>query len=90
MLADDDILPLRQIERNSKIMSISHKESKTFFSQMGPPTLLGGMFVLLGLGLFSITLWEKGFSGLQKGQIFGFALTIILGIALRKTALYRF
>ena len=63
-------------------MSISHKESKTFFSQMGPPTLLGGMFVLLGLGLFSITLWEKGFSGLQKGQIFGFALTIILGIAL--------
>ncbi|MBR4884298.1 MAG: hypothetical protein IKZ33_03180, partial [Lentisphaeria bacterium] len=60
------------------------KSSRTFYSQWGPPTLLGGMFVVLGFSAFIIAALKPGFSGFsdlfQHGAGFAFLAPVALGI----------
>ena len=60
------------------------KSSRTFYSQWGPPTLLGGLFVVLGFSAFIIAALKPGFSGFsdlfQHGAGYAFLTLIALGI----------
>ena len=64
-------------------MTASRKDKKTFFAQWGPPTLLCGMFVALGVFAFIIASLKPGFSFsdlFRHGSGYAFGAQIILGI----------
>ena len=67
-------------------MSDLTKSGKTFYSQWGPPTLLCGMFVLLGVFAFITAAFKPVFSGIsdlfRHGAGYGACAPIILGILL--------
>ena len=60
------------------------KARKTFYSQWGPPTLLGGMLVLFGVFAFIISSLKPGFSGIfdlfRHGAGYAFCAPILSGI----------
>ena len=61
-------------------------KSRTFFSQWGPPTLMGGIFVVLGVFGFVTASLKPGYSGISDlfhhGAGYVFAAVICLGILL--------
>ena len=65
-------------------MTDSGKKCNTFFSQWGPPTLLCGMFVVLGISVFINAILKPGFSGIsdlfRHGIGDAFLALIVLGI----------